>query len=78
MFSGQIKKEIFRNAVDNSGDFVGLVADWLAFECWWRFHPPVAGGSRDCAGNQSRNWPASCLINSAKINHQGTKGTKFI
>ena len=55
------QKEIFRNAVDNSGDSVGLVADWLTFECWWKFDPPAAGGSCDCAGNQSRDRPASCL-----------------
>ena len=26
-----------------------------------KFYPPAAGGSRGCADNQPRNWPASCL-----------------
>jgi hypothetical protein len=56
-----ISKGDFRNAVDNSGNSVGLVADWFAFACWWKLYPPAAGGSRDCAGNQSGNRPASCL-----------------
>ena len=47
--------------MDNSSYSVGLVADWLAFACWWRIHSPAAGGSRDCAGNQSSNRAASRL-----------------
>src|SRR5829696_276473 len=57
---GQYKKEI-RHAVDNSGDSVGLVADWLAFARWWQPHPPAAGRSGGCAGNQSSDRTASCL-----------------
>jgi hypothetical protein len=67
----------FRNAVDNSGDFVGLVADWPAFACWWKFHPLVAGGSCDCAGNQSRDRPASRLKDSFRAKTQRKPAKKL-
>ena len=51
----------FDHAVDNFGDSVGLVADWLALTRWWRPHPPAACGSRGYIDNQPGNRPASCL-----------------
>ena len=59
---GQYQQGDFRHALDNSGDSIGLVADWLAFECWWRPHPSATGGSCGCADNQSRDRPARRLV----------------
>jgi hypothetical protein len=46
---GTVSRRRFRHAVDNSGYSVGLVVDWLAFECWWQPYPPAARGSCGCA-----------------------------
>ena len=68
------QKEIFRNAVDNSGDSVGLVADWLAFQCWRRPDPLAARGGGGCFDYQPGHWPASCLDRTQT--HKKVKPTK--
>ena len=47
--------------MDNFGDSVGLVADWLAFERWWRPHPLIARGGRGCIDHQLSDRPSSGL-----------------
>lgn len=59
---GSVYKGDLDHAVDNSGDSVGLVADWLAFECWRRAHSPAAGGRCGRFDHQPRNWATSCLV----------------
>jgi hypothetical protein len=51
----------FDHAVDNSGDFVGLVADWLALECRRQPYPLAARGSGGCFDYQPRNRSTSGL-----------------
>ena len=48
---GFSQKGDFDHAVDDSCDSFGVVADWLALECWRQPYPPTVGGSRDCFGH---------------------------
>jgi hypothetical protein len=67
----------FDHAVDNFGDSVGLVADWLALARWWRSHSPAARSSRDHISDQPGNRSTSCLARRAKFsqsfNHKDSK-----
>ena len=47
--------------MDNFGDSVGLVADWVAIKCWWQLDSPAACGGRGCSGHQPYNWQTSRL-----------------
>jgi hypothetical protein len=49
------------HAVDNSRDSVGLVADWLAFECWGQSHSPTTRSRRGCFDYQPRDRATSRL-----------------
>lgn len=52
----------FGHAVDNPGDFIGVVVGRPAHERWWRVDSLAARGRRGRVGYQSRYWPPSCLI----------------
>ncbi len=69
---GTVSRRRFRHAVDNSGNSVGLVADWLAFERWWRPHPLVARGRRGDTDHQPGNRSTSGLDK-----NNSRKGSKF-
>ena len=62
-FSGsyEVLRRRFRNALDNSGDSVGFVVDWLALPCRRQSHPLVARCGRGRVDYQSRDRPSSCL-----------------
>jgi hypothetical protein len=48
VFLREFEEGDFDHAVDNFGDSVGLVADWVTLARWWRPYPPAARG---CCGN---------------------------
>jgi hypothetical protein len=60
--SGRFKGD-FDHAVDNSGDSLGLVADWVAVARWWRSHPPASRRSSCNSDYQPRDWQKGCLEN---------------
>ena len=51
----------FRHVVDNIGDSLGLVADWVTVSCGWRTYSPVARGRGGDSDHQSGDWSTSCL-----------------
>ena len=60
-FVSEFKEGDFDHAVDNFGDSVGLVADWLALARWWRPNPPASRCRRGYIDYQLGNRPASGL-----------------
>ena len=48
--------------MDNFGDLIGLVADWVALECWWQSDSLATRGSSRCFDHQSRDGTKSRLI----------------
>ena len=51
----------FDHALDNSGDSLGLVANWVAITRRWRFDSPAARSGGCDFGHQPRYWSTSCL-----------------
>ena len=52
----------FGHAVDNPGDFVGVMVGRPAHARRWRLDSLAARGRRGRVGYQSRDWPPSCLV----------------
>ena len=51
----------FRHAVDNIGDSLGVVADWVTVSCGWRSYSPAARGRGGDSNHQFGDWSTSCL-----------------
>lgn len=60
--AGILVKGDFDHAVDNSGDSVGPLANWLAVERWRQPYPPAPRSGRDRFGHQPGDWSSSSLI----------------